>query len=224
MVVAGNVKTSDIKELASKWFGSIPAGNKYVRNLVSEKDQTAPRREIVEAAVPNDSITIAFHMDDRLSKGYYACDLLSDILSQGQSSRLYRRLLKEQSLFSEINAYISGNIEPGLFVIEGKPNPGISIEHAEQAIWDELMKLTEGDVLEYELEKVKNKTDSTLEFAELSILNKAMSLAYFELLGDPHRINQEVDNYLSVTLEDIHQKSQQIFRKENSSTLIYIAK
>lgn len=223
LVVAGSVKAADVKKLAEKWFEPISPGNHYQRNLPVEPEQAEARREVVTSKVPNDSIMIAFHMEGRKDKEYYTSDLISDILSQGQSSRLYRRLLKEAELFSEVNAYISGNIDPGLFVVEGKPNPGVSVEEAETALWAELAKMQDEYVLAYELEKVKNKTESTLEFAELSILNKAMSLAYFELLGDANQINQEAERYLAVTLEDIKQQSKKLFRKENSSTLIYLA-
>lgn len=223
LVVAGNVQLEEVKTLAEKWFESIPAGNHYQRQLSVEKKQVKARRKVIKSDVPNDSIMIAFHMEGRTDPSYYTCDLISDILSQGQSSRLYRRLLKEQELFSEINAYITGSIDPGLFIVEGKPHQGVSIEQAEAALWAELQKMKDEFVLDYELEKVKNKTESTLEFAELSILNKAMSLAYFELLGDANGINQEAEHYLAVTVEDIKKQSQKMFRKGNSSTLIYLA-
>lgn len=223
LVVAGNVQLEEVKTLAEKWFESIPAGNHYQRQLPVEKKQVKARRKVIKSDVPNDSIMIAFHMEGRTDPSYYTCDLISDILSQGQSSRLYRRLLKEQELFSEINAYITGSIDPGLFIVEGKPHQGVSIEQAEAALWAELQKMKDEFVLDYELEKVKNKTESTLEFAELSILNKAMSLAYFELLGDANGINQEAEHYLAVTVEDIKKQSQKMFRKGNSSTLIYLA-
>lgn len=223
LVVAGSVQLEEIKSLAEKWFEPIDSGNNYKRNLPTEPKQLKARRTTIKSNVPSDSIMIAFHMGGRLDEEYYTCDLISDILSQGQSSRLYRRLLKEQELFSEINAYITGSIDPGLFIIEGKPHEGVSIEVAEEALWSELQKLKYEYVLDYELEKVKNKTESTLEFSELSILNKAMNLAYFELLGDANLINSEAERYLEVTLEDIKRQSKKLFRKGNSSTLIYLA-
>lgn len=223
LVVAGNVQVEEIKALAEKWFEPIDSGNNYQRHLPVEPKQVKARRRTLKSDVPSDSIMIAFHMGGRLDADYYTCDLISDILSQGQSSRLYRRLLKEQELFSEINAYITGSTDPGLFIIEGKPHEGVSIETAEEALWSELQKLKYDYVLDYELEKVKNKTESTLEFAELSILNKAMNLAYFELLGNADQINREAERYLEVTLEDIKRQSKKLFRKGNSSTLIYLA-
>lgn len=223
LVIAGNVQVDEVKALAEKWFEPIDSGNHYKRQLPVEPKQSKARRKTIKSNVPSDSIMIAFHMGGRLDDEYYTCDLISDILSQGQSSRLYRRLLKEQELFSEINAYITGSIDPGLFIIEGKPNEGISIEVAEEALWAELQKMKYEYVLDYELEKVKNKTESTLEFSELSILNKAMNLAYFELIGDASLINTEAERYLAVTLEDIKTQSKKLFRKGNSSTLIYLA-
>lgn len=223
LVVAGNVTTTEVRTLAEKWFEPIDSGNKYIRNLPAEPEQTEPRREVVMAEVPSDSLYIAFQMCDHHDPDYYVADLISDLLSRGSSSRLYRRLLKEQELFSEINAYILGSIDRGLFIVEGKPLPGIDIDTAETAIWKELKIMADEDVLDYELEKVKNKIESTMAFSEMSILNKAMNLAYYELLGDVEMINTELDRYLSVSLDDIKRVSSELFRKENSSTLIYLS-
>lgn len=223
LVVAGNVTTTEVRTLAEKWFEPIDSGNKYIRNLPAEPEQTEPRREVVMAEVPSDSLYIAFQMCDHHDPDYYVADLISDLLSRGSSSRLYRRLLKEQELFSEINAYILGSIDRGLFIVEGKPLPGIDIDTAETAIWKELKIMADEDVLDYELEKVKNKIESTMAFSEMSILNKAMNLAYYELLGDAEMINTELDRYLSVSLDDIKRVSSELFRKENSSTLIYLS-
>ncbi|SFC11373.1 Predicted Zn-dependent peptidase [Parapedobacter composti] len=223
MVVAGNVETGAVRQLAEKWFGPIPPRGKGVRSLTAEPPQREARREIVHASVPQDNLYIAFHGPARLDRAYHTMDLLSDLLSQGASSRLYRRLVKEKPLFSEINAYQTGSIDPGLLVVEGKPLPDVPIDTAENAIWAELEALAAEPVGVYELNKVKNKVESTLVFGEMAILEKAMNLAYFELLGDAGELNREVDRYLSVTADDIQQLAAQMFRKENSSTLIYIA-
>src|SRR5690606_6455610 len=198
-------------------------GVAYRRNLPVELKQLEERREIIHSDVPANSIYMAFHMPARRERGYYIADLISDLLSQGQSSRLYRRLLKEQEIFSDIHAYITGSIDAGLFIIEGKPLPDVSIETAEAAIWDELEKMKSEFVLDYELEKVKNKVESTMVFSEMSILNKAMNLSYFELLGDAQEVNTEIEKYLTVSVEDIRNLSTEIFKKDNSSTLIYLA-
>jgi zinc protease len=222
LVVGGNVKTEDVKKLAEKWFEPIPSGDKYDRNLLQEDKQLERRTETVKADVPLNAIYIAFKMPGRLSADYYAFDLLSDILSGGKSSRLHNSLLKEQQLFSDINAYISSSLDPGLFIVEGKLVEGVSIEKAEEAIWIELEKMKSELVAAKELTKVKNKVESVLVFSEMSLLDKAMNLAYYELLGDAEILNQEAAAFLKVEAEDIKRISNETFDKNSSSTLYYL--
>jgi predicted Zn-dependent peptidase len=223
MVVAGNVDTEKVKELAEKWFGPIPAGEKYHRSLPTEPEQREARRETVSAKVPLNDLYIAFHMPGRLEPGYYAVDLISDILSRGYSSRLYKDLVKDQELFSEIHAYNMGSFDCGMFVVEGKPLEHVSIEQAEAAVWKELEQLKNELIPNDELTKVKNKTESTMVFSEMALLDKAMNLAQFELFGNADMLNHETDKYLAVTASEIQKQAQKIFRKENSSTLVYLA-
>ena len=223
MVVGGNVKLVEVKRLAEKWFGNIPAAQKLARSLPLEEEQTEERSETVKAKVPLNAIYKAFHMPARTEDGYYAADLISDVLSRGNSSRLFRNLLKEQKLFSEINAYLTGSLDAGLFVVEGKPLPGVSMDVAEASIWLELERMRTELVPEQELTKVKNKMESTMVFSEMSLLDKAMNLAFFELMGDANALNSETQRYLDVTPEQIQAQARHIFRKENSSTLYYLA-
>ena len=223
MVVGGAVKTEEVKLLAQKWFGSIPAADKPERNLPKEPVQTEERKETVSANVPLNAIYKVFHMPSRIEDGYYEADLISDILSRGNSSRLFKSLLKDKKLFSDINAYLTGSLDDGLFVVEGKPVAGVSLEIAEEAIWEELEKLKNELVVPEELTKVQNKVESTMIFSEMSLLDKAMNLAFFELLGDANLLNTETQKYLSITSNDIQKQAQNIFRKENSSTLYYLA-
>jgi zinc protease len=223
LVVAGAVNPDEVLQLARKWFGPISSGIKNYRSLPVEPPQTEERRETVTADVPLNSLYMAFHMPDKKDPGFYESDLVSDILSRGNSSRLLQALVKEQKLFSEINAYITSSIDPGLFVVEGKPVLGVSLEDAEKAVWLELEKLKNELVREDELIKVKNKVESTMVFSELSLLDKAMNLAYFELLGDGNLLNKEIENYLKVSTSDIKKRSQEIFKKENASILYYSA-
>jgi len=223
MVVGGNIKTADVKLMAEKWFGPIPAGEKYHRNLPQEPAQHDERRATVTGKVPLNSIYIAFQGSERVADSYYATDLISDILSRGNSSRLHRKLIKERQLFSEIGAYSSDSIDKAMFVVEGKPAESISTEQAEAAIWEQLELLKAELVPADELTKVKNKTESTLVFSEMSLLDKAMNLAFFELLGDGDLLNKESGNYLKVTAEQVQQQARQLFRKENSTTMLYMA-
>lgn len=223
MVVGGDVTVDQVKSLSDKWFGAIPSGEKYLRDLPQEPDQHEERRETVTAKVPLNDVYIAFQSPGRLDQDYYAIDLLSDILARGNSSRLYRSLVKDKQLFSEIHAYMTGSIDKGMFVVEGKPAEGVSIEQAEAAIWEQLELIKQTEVQADELTKVKNKTESTLMFSEMSLLDKAMNLAYYELLGDANTLNDEAERYLAITAEQVKAAANYIFRKDNSSTLIYLA-
>ena len=223
LVVGGNVKTEAVKAMAEKWFEPIPAGDKYVRNLPKEPKQLEARKLTVNADVPLNAIYVSFKMPARLDEDYQAYDLMSDILSQGQSSRLYIRLLKEQQLFSDINAYITSSLDEGLFVVEGKLLAGVTMDVAEAAIWKELNSMATELVSDEELTKVKNKSESIMVFSEMSLLDKAMNLAYYELLGDADLLNTEIDKYLIISAEKIRQVAQETFKKEKSSTLYYLA-
>ncbi|OYD40213.1 M16 family metallopeptidase [Sphingobacterium cellulitidis] len=224
VAITGNVKLAEIKQLAQKWFADIPMGEANNRNLPQEPKQELARLEEVSADVPVSSIYIAFHSVNRLDPNYQIVDLITDVLARGSSSRLYRRLVKEKMLFSDINAYVLGSLDNNLVVVEGKPVANISLTEAEKAIWDELGKLKNELVSDEELTKVKNKIESTIVFAELSILDKAMNLAYYELLGDADLYNHEVEKYLNISAVEIQRVAQETFRKENSSTLMYNAR
>src|SRR5260221_4687895 len=223
MVVAGNVTVEKVKVLAEKWFGEIPSGEKYNRNLPQEPEQTEERKSEVKANVPLDAFYKCWHMPARLDRRYYIADLLTDILSGGGSSRLYQALVKEKQLFSNIECYHFGSTDPGLLAIEGKLVKGVKMEVAEKAVEDELDRMKNELVSETELQKVKNKTESMIAFEDMSVMSRANSLAYYELLGGASWMKFELDNYGSVTTEDILQESRNIFRSNNSSTLYYLS-
>ena len=224
MVVAGNVKVEEVKKMAEKWFGPIPKGPENNRNLPKEPEQTEERTLTVERNVPVDAIYKAYHMCARRDKAYYATDLLSDVLSQGNSSRLHKSLIKDKKLFGDLHAYVMGDMDEGLFVISGKLADGVTMEEADEAIKTEIDKLKTELVTPNELTKVKNKTEASHVFGEIEVLNKATNLAVSELLGSADLINEEVSKYLSVTAEEIKQQAIKIFRKENCSTLYYKSK
>jgi len=223
LVIAGNVKVPEVMTLVERWFGAIPSGKTVERHLPAEPPQLKLHSRISPSQAPVDALYLAFHTCSRMDKDYYALDLLSDILSNGPSSRLYRRLLKEQQLFSNIDCYISGTMDPGLFIIEGRPSEGVSLEAAEEAIWKELKDLKDNFDNELELQKVKNKAEASLQFSEVNVLNKAINLAFFELMGDADIINREVELYRAVTVGDIKRLACEIFTPENSSNLYYRA-
>ncbi len=223
LVIAGNVKLEKIKTLTNKWFGDIPKRQVPKRKIPQEPPQKRLQERINNSNVPVDALYLAFHAPSRSDDNYYVSDLLSDVLCNGQSSRLYRRLLKNQQLFSAIDCYITGNIDPGLLIIEGKPAAGVSLEQAEAAIWEEIEELKAKPIPQNELQKYKNKIESTLIFSEANILNKAINLAFYELLGDANQINEEVKLYQKVMVNDIQEMAKNILTKENCSKLFYRA-
>ncbi len=223
LVVCGNIDAQKTKDLTQKWFGDIPSGNIPARNIPQEPAQKKLQQRINQAKVPNDALYLAFHSPSRTHPDFYPTDLLSDILCNGSSSRLYRRLLKEQQLFTQIDCYLTGSVDPGLFIIEGHPAKGVTQEEAEIAIWRELEEIKSHAVPERELQKIKNRIESTLVFSELNVLNKAINLAFFELLGDADYINQEVDLYKAVTMADLRRIANEILTPENCSELYYQA-
>ncbi len=224
MVVSGNVTTEQVKELSEKWFEPIPAGTKLKRELPPEPPQTEERKQTLYSDVPVDAIYKTYHMCARNDDDYYATDLISDILSRGNSSRLYLELIKNKQLFSEINAYVMGDIDKGLFCISGKLSEGVEMSKAENAIDTEIMKLQNELVNERELKKCTNKIEASLEFSELDILSKATNLAVFELLGDASNINRESEKYVKVTPHDLQRVAREILTPSNCSTLYYLKK
>ncbi|SHL91024.1 Predicted Zn-dependent peptidase [Chitinophaga jiangningensis] len=221
--VGGNVTLEQVKALAEKWFGDIPSGEKYTRNLPVEPEQTEAHKLEVKANVPLDAIYKCYHMQPRSDKRYYAADLLSDILSSGGSSRLHQVLVKEKKLFSNIECYHFGSLDAGLLTIEGKLVKGVKMKDAEKAIQLELEKLQNEIIPERELQKVKNRVESLLAFEDMSLLNRATNLAFYELLGDAGLMNKEFSNYERVTAEELHQEAKLLFDEKNSNTIYYYA-
>jgi predicted Zn-dependent peptidase len=207
--------------LAEKWFGPIPSGTKYQRNLPAEPPQTAPKLLEVKANVPLDALYKCWHICSRLDDRYYVTDLITEILSGGGSSRLFQALVKEKQLFSNIDCSHSGSTDAGLLSIEGKLVKGVQMKDAEAALMQEIETLLQNGISEKELQKVKNKTESSLAFEDMSVMSRATNLAMYALLGDAELINTELDKYQAVTTEQLQTESKAIFNENNCSTLYY---
>ncbi|ALI99221.1 M16 family metallopeptidase [Rufibacter tibetensis] len=223
LIVAGNITFERAKELAKKWFGPIPSGERYERNLPVEPPQTEARYLEVEAEVPLTALYKAYHMPARTSPDYYAADLLGDVLGRGDSSRLYNELVKEQKLFNSISAFPTGSMEPGLLIIQGKLNVGVDPQAANAAVEAIVERISAEHISDEELQKVKNQAETSIVFSEIELLNRALNLAVGKLMGNPNHVNEEGALIQAVTSEDIHRQAQQILRPENCSTLIYKA-
>jgi predicted Zn-dependent peptidase len=224
LVVTGNVQTEQVKQLAEKWFGPIEAGKAYVRNLPKEPVQEKSRTMDVRADVPLDMLMMTWHMGGRFDEGYHATDLITEVLGGGTSARLYEQLIKVKQIFSSIDCYHFGTVDPGLLVIEGKLVKGISMAVAEKAVLEEIEKIKNEILDAKEVQKVINKTESVICFEDMSIMNRAHSLAYYELLGDADLMNKELGMYQRVTPSMIQHTAQQIFQENNRNTLYYYSK
>ncbi|MBJ6145888.1 pitrilysin family protein [Hymenobacter sp. BT559] len=221
LVVAGAVAFDEVKRLAEKWFGPIEGGPRYERQLPQEPIQTEARRAETTAAVPLSALYKAYHMPARLDSRYHAVDLLSDLLGRGKSSRLHQRLVKEQALFNNISASLTGALDPGLFVISGKLNAGVALEDADRAVEAVVAELLQAEVPAAELDKVKNQAETGLVFGEIELLNRALALAIGKLLGNANLVNEEPALLQAVTPTDIRQAAELVLRPENCSTLYY---
>ncbi len=224
LVVAGNVKLAEVKEMVTKWFGEIPARTIPQRNLPVEPVQTEIRRKEVTRPVPANALYINFHCTDRRSADFYVMDLITDLLSAGRSSRMYQHLVKEQQLFSGIECYHYGSIDKGLIQVEGKLHPGVTMEQAEAAVMAELQALQQTVISTEELQKVKNKIETQFLLNHIDLSERAFSLAYYELLfGDANRINTDLEHYQYITAEEVKSYAQQVFQPSNCSVLYYHA-
>lgn len=223
LAISADIDEEEMIRMAAEYFEDIPDHGGDISPITPEPEQREPRRLVVERDVPATDITIAFHMSDRLSRDFFLGDLTSDLLAGGESSRLINRLVKEHRLFSSVNAYILGSLDPGLFIIKGRLMPTITESDAEEALWGELRDIMEGNISDYELEKVKNKFEANMLMGEINVMNKAMNLCFYAMTGRLELINEEAEIFRSITREEVMEFSRRTFQKNNSSTLIYRA-
>jgi predicted Zn-dependent peptidase len=224
LCVAGNVGKSEVMDMVHKYYNDIPAREKYVRDIVNEAPQTEYRELEVERDVPVDIQYNIWRSPKRNDMDYYPVDLISDILGRGKSSILYRELVEKSELCTDVSCFVSGAHEDGMFIIGSNLKEGASFDEVnkriEQIIYDELLN----EFSERNLEKVKNKVKSARVFEELGLMEKALGLCMHELFGNAGHINNEMERYDLVSLEDIKEQAEKVFRKENECRLIYKAK
>jgi predicted Zn-dependent peptidase len=219
LCIAGNFQRAYIEDMVNKWNGDIPGGMKPARILRAEPEQTTFREQLLDRNVPANAFYYAFKMDERRSEGYYLADVLSDALGRDKSSRLYTELKKNKQLVSEIGAYITGSLDNGLLVISGKLNDGVSFDQVDQAIWEELEKMKVHAMPDHELHRLMNKLKTSREFEEQGLLNRAMNLSQFELIGDANGINEEATIYDAIQPVHLQETAMKLFKKSNCSLL-----
>lgn len=218
--LTGNISYELAYNLTQKWFGPMERRKVQERNLPSEPLQNEERILIIEKDVPASALYKVWHIGPRMSSDFYTLDLITDLLAGGESGRLHTQLVRDKKLFSEINAYISSDIDPGLITIQGKLMKGIDIQQAEEAV-NKVIADLKNTLETRDMEKVRNKFESSTVFSNTSILNKAMNLSFCELLGNPDLINQEVETYRKVTTEMVIEASNKYLIQPNCSTLYY---
>ena len=223
LALTGNIEYDIAFKLSQKWFGPIEKRQLQSRNLPVEPEQSDERILTIEKDVPSTALYKVWHTGPRNSKEFYTLDLITDLLAGGESGRLHTKLVREKKLFSEINAYITADIDPGLIIVQGKLMKGTDILQAEESVNQVIKNLQNDTKLEDEMEKVKNKYESSTVFSNTSILNKAANLSFFELLGNPALINTEVDAYRSISQEMVIEATRKFFVPSNCSTLNYIS-
>lgn len=224
MVVAGNVDTEEVKKLSEKWFGGIPSGEKKERKLPKEPKQKEAKFLEIASEVPVDALYKAYHMPGKTEPGYYATDLVSDLLGRGKSSRLYQKLVKEEAIFSSLSAYVTGSVDPGLLLISGQVSEGITIENANLAVEGVISEFLAADLANKEIEKVKNQAVSTIVYGEVELLNRAMGIAFGAAMGNPNLVNEETNLIKSVSKKEIVEAAKEILVPENCTTVYYKAK
>ena len=219
--VSGNVSFDETCRLAEKWFGSIPVRNIAPRNYPQEPEQVEARREDVKGNVPQLAMVKAFRMPGYGQPNYIECDIITDLLASGRSSRFYRNLLMTTGAFTEVDASIIGSDEPGFMMLNCKltENDDASINKAESLIMNEVQRLIDGDVSDYELTRTINRFESNFMFSSMGFMAKAQSLANYVMHNED--VNDVVNRYRKVTIDDIARVASEIFVPEKSSTLIY---
>jgi len=219
--ISGNIDEEILLELLEKWFGDISKPHTYIRNIPAEPVQTERRELDVERDVPQDCMILSFPMCERKNDEYYVWDLLTDLLSGGYSSRLQKSLVREKHIFSDIDASITGSIDAGQCIFRGDLLPGVSFQQAEDSIWDEINKLKNEPIPDNEMSKILNLAETSNAFRNVGILNKAMNLAYYELLGDADLLNQEILAYRKISKENIQKLASDNLIVDRSSVLRY---
>lgn len=221
LVIAGGVKAADAHVLAERWFGPIPARPLMSRIYPTEPPQNEARRNEVFAPVPFDALYLSFHMADRMSPEFYTLGVIAELLGAGKSSRLYQHLVKDKQVFTGIECYLSGSVDPGQIMLEGQLYPGVTPQEAENALWHELNDLKKSLVSEREMGKIRNRIEHDLATEELDLMSRSFYLAFFEMMGDAQWLNDEARKFSAVAAEDVRVLANKVFVESNASTLVY---
>lgn len=221
LCVSGNVTFERAVALAEKWFGDIEPRRVAKRCLPSEPKQTAERVAKAHREVPENTIVCAYHICGANDADYFASDLLSDVLSNGNSSRFYRNVLMKTDIFTDLDACITGRDDPGLMLVTARLRAGVDFSEAKAVMDGEIGNLVEHGVEKNELMRYANKYNVLELYENVGYDKVAEKLCKYELLGDANRINLVPEEYYKVTVDDMNRVAAQIFRADNCSTIYY---
>ena len=216
VVITGDVKTDEVKRLAEKYWELIPAAPAPRKVHTIEPEQTGERKVFVQREVPSPNLLITYHVPQSGSEEYYAIDLLSSILSQGRSSKLYSSLVEEKQLALEVGTYYGDAFDPTLFYFYGVCNDGVKASDLENAILEQIKKIVDEGVSENELQKVKNQKLMDFYKTMETINGMSNTIGTYELFfGDYKKLFSAPDDYKKVTVEDIQNVAAKYFTKQN---------
>lgn len=226
LVVSGDIDKANARRLVEKYFADIPRGTREIpRPTVVEPRRTAEVRDTVYDNIQLPALIHAYPLPALGTKDFYAMDMLSILLTGGQSSRLHRQLVDQDKLAMTIQAIPLGLEDPGLKIIFGLPNMGVEMKALEQGLEAQLAKVRTDLISEREFQKLRNQVERTLVTSNNTIASRATTLANNHLLhGDAGRINTALDRYMAVTREDIRRVAQEYLREEYRVVLYYLPK
>lgn len=219
LAVTGNITLDETRRLAEKWFGPIPRRMVAPRRYAPEPEQTEARRRVVTGNVPQTLVVISYPMPSCADPDYPVCDIITDLLAAGRTSRYYRRLVMESGLFSSADASITGSEEPGQLLLQGMLRDGVSVNEACDALVDVARSLIVNPPDDHELQSALNRFETQQVMGNISYVNLASTLALDEMRNTTQA--KTLACYMGITREDIVRVASSIFRKERSSTLIY---
>lgn len=219
--ISGHIELAEAVDLVGKWFGHIKPRKIAARNITQEPAQTEPRLMRHTANVPSNFIFKAYHTCARGDNRFQATDLLSDILANGNSSRLYRNVLVKSGKFSEIDASVTATLDPGLLLVRARLVDGIDFEEADSLLNNEMQKIINGDVRDEEVVKYTNKYLSGFLFENVGYAEKALTLCRYELMGDARLMESEIDRYRKLRANDIIDVAREVLKPSNCSTIYY---
>lgn len=224
--IAGDIDIEKTKELVQKYFGEIPKGTQEItRPNIVEPEQTKEVREVVYDNVQLPMVVFGYHMPKQGTPDYYALSILTTVLSGGESSRLQKEIKDKQQKALAVGSIPIPMEDPGLFIVYGLANVGVTAEDLEASIQKEIEKVKKELISNYEFQKVRNQIESDFVKRNSTMIGIAEDLAnYFVYYGDANLINTEIQRYMKVTREDIKRVANKYLRNENRVVLYYLPK